>query len=200
MSSRPIEASDLVPAGVAALVVDPLEVVEVEEQQGERIVAVLRLGDQPGQLLLEGTVVAEPGQGVEQRGEPGTIVFLSEVIAGSLEPFRGREDRSRQDDHQERQGDADDDDPQEGDDRVDLALARLEVAEQCPEDDLGGEDDRERDHHTAADRCHPDVIGLERGYRRSSRARPRAVSTPMVSARRQCAGARVVVVAPRHHR
>ena len=48
----------------------------------------------------------------------------------------------------------------EGDDGLDVALARLEVAEERPEQDLRGEDDREGQHQAAADRCHPDAIGL----------------------------------------
>ena len=153
----------IVATGVAALVVDPLQVVEVEQQQGERVLAALGVRDQAGQLLLEGAMVAQPGQGIEQRGQPRPVVLLAEVVAGCLEPLGRRQDGAGQEDHQERQRHADDDHPEQGDEGVELALAGLEVAEHGPEDDLRHEDDRQRHDHAAADRCHPAVIGLGAG-------------------------------------
>ena len=150
----------VVTAGVAALVVDPLQVVEVEQQQGQRRGRPLGVGDGSSQLLLEGAVVAEPGQRIEQRRQPGAVVLLAEVVAGGLEALRRGQDRARKDDHQQRQRDADDDHAQEGDDGLDVALTRLEVAEERPEQDLRGEDDGEGQHQATADRRHPDAIGL----------------------------------------
>ena len=86
----------VVATGMAALVVDPLQVVEVEQQQGERVLAALGVRDQASQLLLEGAVVAEPGQGIEQRGQPRAVVLLAEVIPGGLESLGWREDRASQ--------------------------------------------------------------------------------------------------------
>ena len=75
-----------VSARVAALVVDALEVVDIDEQQGEgraRAFGVLQLADE---LLLEASVIAEAGQAVEQRILPSAPVQLAKprVLATEL--------------------------------------------------------------------------------------------------------------------
>ena len=57
----------LVAAGVAALVVDALEVVDVDQQERQRRAAPDGALELAGELLLERSVVAEAGQAVEQR-------------------------------------------------------------------------------------------------------------------------------------
>ncbi|HVQ22809.1 MAG TPA: hypothetical protein VMT36_06015, partial [Candidatus Saccharimonadia bacterium] len=114
---------------MASLIVDPLQIVEVDEEQRKGRAGALGIGNGTGQLLLEGAVVAETRQRIEQRGQPSAVVLLTEMIAGSLQAFRRGQDRARQDDHQERQGDADDDHAQEGDDGLDVTLTRLKVSE-----------------------------------------------------------------------
>jgi hypothetical protein len=129
-----------VAAGMAPLVVDPLEVVKVHQEQCERFVAALGIGHQARELLLESPMVAQTGQRVEQRGQASAVVLLAEVIAGGLQSLGRREDDPGEEDHQERQGPADDHDAQQRDDRIDLALTRLEIAEHRPQDDLRDED------------------------------------------------------------
>ncbi len=99
--------------GMTLLVVGALEFVEVDHRQGEHAAVSAGVVDLPEQLLLEGAVVPEPGERVEHRVEPGPIVQVHEVPAGSLEAL-DRPDhpagQTRQDEgqHEGREDEADD--------------------------------------------------------------------------------------------
>ena len=86
--SRPKAASACVAGGVAAGVVDGLEVVEVDEDQPER--GLTRSGgvDLALERLLEGAVVAEPGDDVAERVDPGELVQVLKAPARGLELLR----------------------------------------------------------------------------------------------------------------
>ena len=83
---------------VAASVVDPLEVVEIDDGQRQRLVVADRAGPLALHLLLEGAVVAQPGQRVAQRLGARPVVGVLEDPAGALEPLGGLQDPSRQPD------------------------------------------------------------------------------------------------------
>ncbi len=61
------EREDPIAHRVTVLVVDRLELVDVEEAQGERIAGLVRIGEESLELLLEVTVVAEPAQRIGER-------------------------------------------------------------------------------------------------------------------------------------
>ena len=104
------------PAAWPIGVVDPLQVVEVDDRERERAaVRGRRVGDLAGELLLEGAVVAEAGQRVDARVEARPVVGgprLAEVALEVLDdvgrpggwPSRdeGREARRRR--HREHEG------------------------------------------------------------------------------------------------
>ena len=58
---------DPVPEGVAVGVVDPLEVVDVQQQQRERLLVAIAAIEFVGQPLLEPAVVVQPGEAVGHR-------------------------------------------------------------------------------------------------------------------------------------
>ena len=60
-------AQHRIAGGMAVAVVDQLEMVEVDQQDGDRRAAPLRMGDQAGQSLLQEAAVVEAGQIVAQR-------------------------------------------------------------------------------------------------------------------------------------
>ena len=69
--------------GVAARVVDPLEVVEVDDRERHRPAGPRRHRPLPLDLLLEGPVVAEAGQRVAQRLGAGAVVGVLEDAGAS---------------------------------------------------------------------------------------------------------------------
>ena len=86
-AQRPAEqlaeaAQYAVAAGMAAPVVDRLELVEVDEEQAQRDLVAQRAGNLPVELLVEGAMVAEPGEGVGQRIGHGSLVADLEVGLG----------------------------------------------------------------------------------------------------------------------
>ena len=85
---------------VAAGVVDPLEVVEVDDGERQRLVVADRAGPLALHLLLEGAVVAQPGQRVAERLGARPVVGVLEDPAGALEPLGGLQDPSRQPDRE----------------------------------------------------------------------------------------------------
>ncbi len=76
---------ELVPGGVPAGVVEPLQVVEVEDDERQRAAGAGRVGDLAGQLLLEGAVVAQAGQRVHARVETRPIVGFEDLVVVGLE-------------------------------------------------------------------------------------------------------------------
>ena len=67
-------------AGVVAVaVVDRLEPVDVEEQQGERGSLPLGFLELERELVLEGAMVAEAGEAVDQGRPPGLAVELLDL-------------------------------------------------------------------------------------------------------------------------
>ncbi len=66
-------------AGVAAAVVDCLELVQVDQEQGERHVVAQRGGDLAPELLVERSMVAQAGQRIPKRIGKGGLVPLLEV-------------------------------------------------------------------------------------------------------------------------
>ena len=75
----------LVARGVAPLVVDLLEVVDVHDQERQRAVRPLGEVELAGELVLERAVVAQPRQGVDQRVVAGLAVELEQLGALALE-------------------------------------------------------------------------------------------------------------------
>ena len=61
---------------VAVAVVDGLESIDVEQQQGDRDPVAVGVVQLSRQLVLEGAVVSEPRQAVEQCRPPGLAVHL----------------------------------------------------------------------------------------------------------------------------
>jgi hypothetical protein len=78
----------VVAGGVPALVVDLLEPIEIEREHRQRTRVAMDGLELAGQLVLEGAVAAEPGQGVDLRVELGSVVELDEL--GPLGVHRGR--------------------------------------------------------------------------------------------------------------
>ena len=78
-------AQDVVPGQVAVLVVDRLEVVEVEQQAGQRGAGAARAGDLLAHAQVQRAVVEQPGQGVGDRGEAGVLVGLGVAAGGHRE-------------------------------------------------------------------------------------------------------------------
>ncbi len=76
---------ELVADGVALRVVDPLELVDVDEHERELRAVATRALDHPCDGLLEGAVVAEAGQAVAQGRFAGALVQLAHPRAGRLE-------------------------------------------------------------------------------------------------------------------
>ena len=97
---------------VAADVVDPLEVVEVDHREGER--RAVSPGDEPLalELLLERPMVAEAGQRVAQGLGAGAVVRVLEDDAGAFELLGRLEDAPGQVDHEAAEGEPERDDRQ----------------------------------------------------------------------------------------
>ena len=89
-------AKELVAGRVAAQVVDLLEVVHVDDDEGHRRPVVAGLGDPRVELLLEGAVVAEAGQRVEQRIETGAVVRLAQAVELPVDRRHAVRDAARQ--------------------------------------------------------------------------------------------------------
>ena len=79
---------ELVADGVAAGVVDALELVDVDQHERERRAVAARALDHPGDGLLERAVVAEAGEAVAQRRLAGALVQLAEARARGLQLAR----------------------------------------------------------------------------------------------------------------
>lgn len=77
-----------VPVEVPVLIVQPLEVVDVEDGQGERFVIAHRGGDRRGQLILEGTLIGQIGQPVACRA-----LQAQAVVAHQPSPAQEVEER-----------------------------------------------------------------------------------------------------------
>ncbi len=70
-------AQEAVAAGVPTTVVDGLELVEVDDQERERVLVARCRRHLAIELLLEGPMVAEPGEGVEEGiGQCGFVAHL----------------------------------------------------------------------------------------------------------------------------
>jgi hypothetical protein len=116
---------------VAARIVDLLEVVDVDEDQAQAGARAAGVLEATGELLLERAVVAEPGQGVEQRVLSGPSVELGEPVALGIEGADDVEDASGEERHRDRKAGADD---EQRDER-----ARLADSQVRPEPLDGGE-------------------------------------------------------------
>ena len=101
----PDRGQQLVAHRVAVLVVDLLEVVHVDQQQGQRRLVAGGVLQLAAELLLEGAVVAEPGQAVEQRVLAGPPVQVQQPGAVVLEALDVADDRLGQVGHQRRDPD-----------------------------------------------------------------------------------------------
>ena len=144
---------EVVAGGVTLLVVDGLEVVDVDHDERDRSPVLACLGDARVELLLERPVVAQAGQPVEERIEPGPVVCLTklrELAIDRGEPFldppllfaKGPTDPSRDD-----QTENDHDRRREG---------RQEPRRERDRDGLEDhrrDDDREGEHETEAGRA-----------------------------------------------
>ena len=72
-------AQDAIAVGVAARVVDRLELVDVDEEERQRDVVAQGGRDLPIELLVEGAMVAQPGERVAQRIGEGRLVANLEL-------------------------------------------------------------------------------------------------------------------------
>jgi hypothetical protein len=105
---------ELIAGRVSAFVVGLLEIVDVDEQQRELRAVASRTLELTRELLLEGTVVAQSGEAVEQRVEPCPAVHLEQHVplglerggacerAASEERDRHGQDRADAQQHQQR--------------------------------------------------------------------------------------------------
>jgi hypothetical protein len=87
----------LVAARVAVAVVDPLEVVDVDQAEAERVALRLRVGELALEPVVEVTMVAEPGERVGER-EP----HRAELAEGGALVERDREQRADEGGREER--------------------------------------------------------------------------------------------------
>ena len=109
-------AQDLVARRMAARVVDPLEVVEVDDRERHRPAGPGRDRPLPLDLLLERAVVAEPGQRVAQGLGASPVVGVLEDPAGLLQPLGGLEDAAGQPDGEDAEDERESEDGQGRDD------------------------------------------------------------------------------------
>ena len=125
---------------VAALVVDPLEVIEIDHREGQR--RAVPSGDHPLalELLLEPTVVAEAGQRVAQGLGPGPVVGVLEDDPGPLELFGGLQDAAGEIDHEAAET------QRQRDDRERRGEQRLAGIAGQTEDDGSRDPDGDREH------------------------------------------------------
>ena len=86
-----------VAAGMAAFVVDALEVVDIDEQQRERRFRASGVLQLTGELLLEASVIAESSQAVEQRILPSAAIQLAQPRVLVTEQVDIAQQRSRSD-------------------------------------------------------------------------------------------------------
>ncbi len=98
-------AQESVADRVAARVVDPLEVVEVDDGEGKRLAVADRHRPLPLHLLLECPVIAEPGQGVSEGLGTCPVVGVLEDPARLLEPLGRFEHPARQPDRERAEDD-----------------------------------------------------------------------------------------------
>ena len=87
-------------------VVDGLEVVDVDQQQAERSALPGRDVELARELVLEGPMVAETGEPVEQGVEAGAVVELHHLGPLGVDRRRVTEDPPGDDGHERRQADA----------------------------------------------------------------------------------------------
>jgi len=133
-------AQDPVTDRVPVRVVDALEIVEVDDRQDEWLVVPDRGRPLTLHLLLEGAMVAEPGQGVAQGLCASPVVGVLEDDPGLLEALSRFEHPAREPDRQRAE---DDRQPEQTERRHD---------QRCPEppgqavDDRRGDGDRDGEH------------------------------------------------------
>ena len=89
--------------GVAALVVDALEVVDVDNEQAQRCAEPFRVDELASQLLLECAVVAELREAVEEGVRPSASVHLEQVGVLLFERLDTTDDRCGHQREHERQ-------------------------------------------------------------------------------------------------
>ena len=89
--------------GVAAFVVDALEVVDVDNKQAQRRAEPFRVDELASQLLLERAVVAELGEAVEQGVRASASVELEKVGVLPFERLHATDDRRGHQREDERQ-------------------------------------------------------------------------------------------------
>ena len=99
----------LVAGGVALVVVDHLEIVEVDEQQRHRHLVTSEEVQLPVELLLEGAVVAQAGEAVVERVLASLPIEHLELGLGLGEVIEGLQERPRHHDghEQHHEGEAD---------------------------------------------------------------------------------------------
>ncbi len=101
LGDRPQE---VVAGRVALHVVDRLEVVDVDHDERQRLLVVACLPDTRVELLLEGAVVPETRQAVEERIEAGAVIGLAEldeVAADRRDAARDPPSKEKQDRREE---------------------------------------------------------------------------------------------------
>ena len=148
---RPHDLGDgpeqLVARRMTLAIVDLLEVVDIDDQQGQWRLVVPGGRHLGVELLLERPMVAEAGQAVTQRIEPSPVVGLAQIRPLRLEDrrvatdARRREGESAEDEDCDRRRDRADDDG-----RIHARLPRVEDTEgegdRCPDGDPGKQDIR----------------------------------------------------------
>jgi hypothetical protein len=152
--------------GVAGRVVDGLEVVDVDQQEGDVGPVTGGEGQQPLELVLEGAVVGEPGQRILQRMASRGLVQDAQIVArcGQL--------LSRPDHLPSHPGDKDDGERERERERDDaLQRRRVEKSREGrpdtrdPEGDGGPARERGDDERRADDQHDPDPHERELGRR-----------------------------------
>ena len=94
---------ELVPGGVAELVVDGLEVVEVDEQQRDRAAHAASPREREVELILDQDAVGQPGEAVVI-GEVGELLLTAQPLGDvARDPVHDRVTRSRPRDERQRQ-------------------------------------------------------------------------------------------------
>ena len=138
---------------MAVGVVDLLELVEVEEHEGQR--AVVPRGARPLalDLFLEGAVVAEAGEPVEQRLGARLVIGALERAQASAQPFGRLEHAVGQPDGEQAKAGRERDDDQ-GRQHERRALApRLAVDDRCRDRDRDREHGDERKEQAQPDQA-----------------------------------------------
>jgi hypothetical protein len=120
-------------------VVDPPEVVEVDDREGQRLAVANGSRPLALHLFLEGAVVAEPGQGVAEGLVARPVVRVLEDQACALEAFGRFQDASREPDGEQPEQGRHAHDPERRQDQGRAPAPGQPVDDRCRDPDRDGE-------------------------------------------------------------